>query len=90
MNRIKNIATRGDTPVLALAVVTGFLVALLIAGFETLADSIVLEHVKELARWQIVIAPGIGLILAHLILRYLGGKTTPATSDEFVLSLIHI
>ena len=50
MNRIKNIATRGDTPVLALAVVTGFLVALLIAGFETLADSIVLEHVKELAR----------------------------------------
>ncbi len=84
MNRIKNIATRGDTPVLALAVVTGFLVALLIAGFETLADSIVLEHVKELARWQIVIAPGIGLILAHLILKYLGGKTTPATSDEFV------
>ncbi len=84
MNRIKNIATRGDTPVLALAVVTGFLVALLIAGFETLADSIVLEHVKDLARWQIVIAPGIGLILAHLILRYLGGKTTPATSDEFV------
>ena len=84
MNRIKNIATRGDTPVLALAVVTGFLVALLIAGFETLADSIVLEHEKELARWQIVIAPGIGLILAHLILRYLGGKTTPATSDEFV------
>lgn len=84
MNRIKNIATRGDTPVLALAVVTGFLVALLIAGFETLADSIVLEHVKELARWQIVIAPGIGLILAHLILRYLGGETTPATSDEFV------
>ena len=84
MNRIKNIATRGATPVLALAVVTGFLVALLIAGFETLADSIVLEHVKELARWQIVIAPGIGLILAHLILRYLGGKTTPATSDEFV------
>ncbi|MEC9034707.1 MAG: chloride channel protein [Actinomycetota bacterium] len=69
---------------MALAVVTGFLVALLIAGFETLADSIVLEHVKELARWQIVIAPGIGLILAHLILRYLGGKTTPATSDEFV------
>jgi len=84
VNRIKNIATRGDTPVLALAVVTGFLVALLIAGFETLADSIVLEHVKELTRWQIVIAPGIGLILAHLILRYLGGKTTPATSDEFV------
>ena len=84
MNRIKNIAKRGDTPVLALAVVTGFLVALLIAGFETLADSIVLEHVKELTRWQIVIAPGIGLILAHLILRYLGGKTTPATSDEFV------
>jgi len=84
VNRIKNIATRGDTPVLALAVVTGFLVALLIAGFETLADSIVLEHVKELARWQIVIAPGIGLILAHLILKYLGGKTTPATSDEFV------
>ena len=84
MNRIKNIATRGDTPVLALAVVTGFLVALLIAGFETLADSIVLEHVKELARWQIVIAPGIGLIIAHLMLRYLGGKTTPATSDEFV------
>ncbi|CAI8391314.1 MAG: H(+)/Cl(-) exchange transporter ClcA [Acidimicrobiales bacterium AG-410-I20] len=84
MNRFKNIAKRGDTPVLVLAVVTGFLVALLIAGFETLADSIVLDHVKDLSLWQIVIAPGIGLILAHLILRHLGGKATPATSDEFV------
>jgi len=84
VNRFKAIATRGDTPVLALAVVTGFLVALLIAGFETLADSVVLEHVKGLSRWQIIFAPGIGLILAHLILRYLGNKTSPATSDEFV------
>ena len=84
MNRFKAIATRGDTPVLALAVVTGFLVALLIAGFETLADSVVLEHVKGLSRWQVIFAPGIGLILAHLILRYLGNKTSPATSDEFV------
>ena len=54
MNRFKAIATRGDTPVLALAVVTGFLVALLIAGFETLADSVVLEHVKGLSRWQVI------------------------------------
>ena len=62
MNRFKNIAKRGDTPVLALAVVTGFLVALLIAGFETLADSIVLDHVKDLSLWQIVIA----LSLIHI------------------------
>ena len=49
MNRFKAIATRGATPVLALAVVTGFLVALLIAGFETLAGSVVLGHVKGLS-----------------------------------------
>ncbi|MBC8364520.1 MAG: chloride channel protein [Actinobacteria bacterium] len=84
MSRLRTFATRGDTPVLALSVVTGALVALLIAGFEYMADSVLLEMVIHRPLWQIAMAPALGLVIAALVLRTVGRGTNPATSDEFI------
>ncbi len=84
VNRFRTIATRGDTPVLALAMLTGLLVAFIIAGFETLTDTILLAEVERWPLWQIMIAPGLGLLAAGLILRYLGRNSSSGTSDEFI------
>lgn len=64
MSRLRTIATRGDTPVLAMSIATGALVALLIAGFEYLTDSVLLERLSHRPLWQIALAPAIGLLLA--------------------------
>ena len=83
MKRLRTIATRGDTPVLALAIITGLLVATLVAAFEYLSATVILDRVLHRPLWQIAIAPGIGLLLASLILRYPGRRMLPSTSDEF-------
>jgi len=83
MRRLRNIATRGDTPVLALSILTGVLVAVLIAGFEYISASLILERVLHRPLWQVAIAPGVGLLLAALILRYPGRRLGAGTSDEF-------
>ena len=83
MNRLRSIATRGDTPVLALSIATGAVVAVLIAGFEYVSATLLLDRVLQRPLWQIALAPAVGLILATLILHYAGRGLTPATSDEF-------
>lgn len=84
MSRLRTIATRGDTPVLALSIATGALVALLIAGFEYLAQSVFLERITHRPLYQIAAAPAIGLVLTALLLHWIGRPTSPATSDEFI------
>ncbi len=83
MKRLRTIATRGDTPVLALAIITGLLVATLVAAFEYLSATVLLERILHRPLWQSAIAPGVGLLLASLILRYPGRRMAPGTSDEF-------
>ncbi len=84
MSRIRTIATRGNTPVLALSVATGVVVALLIAGFEFLTEDVLLHRLHGRPLWQVAAAPAVGLMLAALILRYPGRRATPTTSDEFI------
>ena len=83
VNRLRSIATRGDTPVLVLSIVTGALVAVVIAGFEYLSASVLLDAVLKRPLWQVALAPAVGLILATAVLRYLGRGLSAATSDEF-------
>ena len=83
MRRLRSIATRGDTPVLALSVLTGAVVAVLIAGFEYISADLILDRILHRPLWQIAIAPGVGLLLAALILRYPGHRLGAGTSDEF-------
>jgi len=84
MSRLGNLATRGNTPVLALSVATGVVVAALIAGFEYVAAEVLLHRLQQLPLWQMAAAPGIGILLASLILHYPGRGGTSATSDEFI------
>ena len=83
MKRLRNIATRGDTPVLALSILTGMVVAILIAGFEYISDAVLLDRILHRPLWQIALAPGLGLLIASLLLRYPGRRMVTATSDEF-------
>lgn len=84
MSRLRTFVTRGDTPVLALSIALGVLVALVIAGFEYLTASVLLEQVARRPLWQIAMAPAIGLTIATLLLRSIGRGVGPATSDEFI------
>ena len=67
------------------SVAVGASVGLVIAGFEQLAEGILLAELFERPLWQLSLAPLVGLALSAAILRYVGGKSaTPATSDEYV------
>ena len=69
MNRLRSIATRGDTPVLALSIATGALVAVVIAGFEYLSASVLLDAVLKRPLWQVALAPALGPVsYTHLTL----------------------
>ena len=83
MKRLRNIATRGDTPVLTLSILTGMVVAILIAGFEYISDAVLLDRILHRPLWQIALAPGLGLLIASLLLRYPGRRMAAGTSDEF-------
>ncbi|NNE73542.1 MAG: hypothetical protein HKN26_07760, partial [Acidimicrobiales bacterium] len=69
---------------LTAAAVTGALTALLVAAVEKLAESWLLHGLEGQPLWLIAVAPGFGLLLAWLLLRYGAANATPATSDEYV------
>lgn len=74
---------RRDGLVLATAAVVGMIVGLVILGFELLVEDII--HRVESERLAIVaIAPAVGLIITALSLRFVGGRTTASTSDEYI------
>ena len=84
MEKLKKLLPTGNSPLLLLSILTGFLVAFIIAGFEILTDEILFAEISSRPLWQISIAPGIGLLLADSIIRFLGKNTSSGTSDEFV------
>ncbi len=66
------------------AAVIGVLVGLAVAGFERVTAGLLFEHLIEGPRWFQVIAPGIGLVLAALSLRYIAAGADASTADEYV------
>lgn len=70
--------------IVAAAVVTGVAVGLAVAGFERLTDHVVLERVLHAPLWVQALAPGVGLVVAVVILRHLADGASPATADEYV------
>lgn len=78
-------ADRGRTArLLAVSMLTGILVALVVAAFEVLTADVLLEHLAEQPLWVVAAAPTLGLAAATLLLRWLGGGAGPATSDEYI------
>ena len=63
---------------------TGVVVAVVVYGFEYVTVDLMLEELWELPRWQQEISPGIGLIVAALLLRFVGRGAPPSTSEDYI------
>ncbi len=75
--------------VVVLAALIGALTGLLVAGLDFLVVDVFLERVREAPAPLLVLAPGVGLGLTALALRWLGGGASPSTADEYVKALPH-
>lgn len=76
--------TRSGSKLLLAAIVTGILVGLTVAGFEMLTMEVLVEGLLEQPIWLTALAPGVGLVLCALLLRWVAGGASPSTSDEYV------
>lgn len=74
---------RRSREIVLLSALTGVLTGLAVRGFEYLVEH-AYEAVLEAPLWLAAIAPAIGLVLAAMILRVVGGGASPATSDEYL------
>lgn len=63
---------------------TGVLTGFGVAGFEWVTAELLLERLLTARLAVQMAAPGVGLLLAVLALRWLARRTTPSTSDEYV------
>ena len=78
------IVTRSRQVVLASAVV-GAITGVAVAGFDRLTVNVVFDHgVAHLPLWLMACAPGIGLAVAALVLRYPGRQVSPSSADEYL------
>ncbi|QXC59650.1 chloride channel protein [Aquihabitans sp. G128] len=68
----------------ALAIVTGICTGLGVAGFDRLVAEGAFERVLELPLWAQAVLPGVGLLVAYLVLRWLAGGASPSTADEYI------
>ena len=66
------------------SVVTGVVVATIVAGFELLASDLLLDWLLEQELWVLALAPVVGITAAKVILRFLGRNTSGSTSDEYI------
>jgi CIC family chloride channel protein len=77
---------RRTRQVLVLAAITGVLTGAGVAAFEWLTREQLFHWLREQPHAVQIAAPAAGLILAALCLRYLGGRATPSTADEYIRS----
>jgi CIC family chloride channel protein len=66
-----------------LAAVTGAVTGAGVAGFDWVARDQLTDRFASAPVWVQIAAPGVGLVLAALVLRYLRGEK-PATADEYI------
>lgn len=75
--------SRRSQQVLFFAAATGLVTGAVVAGFEYVTREIVYEELVEAPLWVRCGAPLVGLVLAALSIRFLGGGTA-ATSEEYI------
>jgi CIC family chloride channel protein len=82
---IRSFVARSRVVVFGSAIV-GVITGLLVAGFDRLTVNVLLSRVVG---WQLVLlalAPGIGLVIAAVWLRKVGGGLSPATADNYLIA----
>jgi CIC family chloride channel protein len=69
--------------VVLLAAITGILTGLAVRGFEYVVEEMY-HAVLDAPTWVGATAPAVGLLVAGLLLTFVGGGASPATSDEYL------
>ena len=85
MSRLSAFLARARNARLLIAsVVTGVVVATIVAGFEVLASEILLHWLLEQDLWVLALAPVVGIVAAKVILMVVGRNASGSTSDEYI------
>lgn len=75
---------RHAAPRLAAAAATGVVVGLAVAVFDRVVAHELLDRVLDAPLWVLAVAPGVGLLVAALVLLTVGGGASPSTADEYL------
>ncbi len=67
-----------------MAAITGVATGLVVAVFDRLVVEVTFERVLELPSAVMAFLPAVGLIVAFSLRRTVGGRASPATSDEYL------
>jgi CIC family chloride channel protein len=78
------LARARNARLLIASVVTGVVVATIVAGFEILASDLLLDWLLEQELWVMAVGPIIGITAAKIIRRFIGRNTSVSTSDEYI------
>lgn len=73
-----------DVRLLGASVAIGVIVAVVVALFETLTESVLLHWLFDQSLVVLVTAPVVGILAANGVLRWIGRGTSGATSDEYI------
>ena len=75
---------RRSTQVVLVSALVGVVTGLGVALFERVVVDDLLAWLGRLPLWLMAAAPGVGLVIAALALRAVGGGASPATADEYL------
>ncbi|MEY2461010.1 MAG: chloride channel protein family, partial [Acidimicrobiaceae bacterium] len=67
-----------------LAVMTGAITGVGVAGFDRVVEGQMFDRVLELPLWVQAVAPVAGLTIAMVILRWVGRGASPSMADEYI------
>ncbi len=85
MRRLTQTVAEARNPrLLAASAATGVVVAVVVAVFEVVTLSMVLERLLEQRLWVLAVAPVIGIALSKALLRTVGMGVSGSTSDEYI------
>ena len=73
-----------DVRLLGASIAIGIIVAVVVALFETLTESVLLHWLFDQSLVVLVTAPVVGILAANGLLRWVGRGTSGATSDEYI------
>ena len=79
---LRGFAERSRDVMLASAIV-GMVTGLSLAGIERLTVNL-LDAVRDLPDWLVLVVPGVGLVLTALVLRFLARRTSPGLADVWL------
>ena len=85
MRRLTRTVAQARNPrLLAASAATGVVVAVVVAAFEVVTLSVLLERLLEQRLWVLAVAPVIGIALSKALLRTVGMGASGSTSDEYI------